>query len=340
MITERQKELLCLLVREYIDTASPVGSHTMVQKYRLPVSSATVRNDMVELEEQGYILRPHTSSGAVPSDLGYRFYVETAAESTDLSQDQQRLIRHQFHQVEMELDQWTRLAAAIMAQTVHTVALVTLPRARESRWRRLEVVSFQDAVAMVIYVMREGQVRQQIIHLGEPMGQESLNVLSAELNDHFEGLSRHQIDGQHAPLNALASGVVEVVLDMMKSADATALERPYVYGLSQMLGQPEFTLTDQVRDIVATLEDGLFLQTLLQETGQPREVRVLIGAENPFGVMQECALILAEYGANTSAFGALGILGPRRMDYGRAIPVIRYISGLMTEMSTDLTSRN
>lgn len=340
MITKRQQGLLRLLVREYIDTASPVGSRAIVQKFDLPVSSATVRNDMVELEVEGYITRPHTSAGAIPTDDGYRYYVETTADTSDISVDFQRTIRHQFHQVELELDQWARLAATVMAQSVHTVALVTLPRHKESKWHRVEVIPFDDTVVMVICVMHEGQVRQQMISLHESSDRKRVDDIASHLNETFQGLTRSEVLKKGSTeLDAVSVQILDIALEMMRAADIADLERPYIYGLSEMLKQPEFTLTDQVREIVETLEDVKFLPTLIGDHSFPQDIRILIGTENPFDGMHDCALILTEYGVASGAVGALGILGPRRMDYRQAIPIIRYVSDLLTELSTDVASR-
>jgi heat-inducible transcriptional repressor len=291
---------------------------------------------MVELEERGYIVRPHSSSGALPSDEGYRYYVRTLTTVTAPEPEERRTIRHQFHQLESELEQWARLAAAIIARTAQNVALVTLPHERESHWHRLEIVGLQASTALLQLGLREPPVRQHILSLGGPVSQESLNALAARLNSLFAGLSHRQIIHREERLEPWEERIADEALGMLAQADAAALERPYFYGLSQLLGQPEFASTDRVRRVVETLEEGRFLQPLLQEPPGGLGVRVIIGEENPDDAMWQCALVLSDYGVEATALGIIGLLGPRRMDYRRAIPTVRYLATLLTELSAGL----
>ncbi len=336
MLTERQKMLLTLIVGEYIQTAAPIGSHTLVQRHRLTLSSATVRNEMMELEEAGYIIRPHTSAGAVPADLGYRLYVESLLATAALSSQEENTIRHQFHQVEMELEQWGRLAAAVMARMAQNVALVTMPRAAETRWRRLELILLHESVVLAILISQEGQVRQQMMQVAEPVTQEDLNALANQVNAALEGLTYRLVRQAPLPRTGWRGTVAAEALDMMAGVDASAQERPHIEGLSLMLSQPEFASTDQVQGIVAALEEGRFLHTLVTDIGSNERLRIVIGAENPEDAMRQCALLLASYGVEGNAVGVIGLLGPRRMDYRRAIPMLGYVAGLLTELNTNL----
>jgi heat-inducible transcriptional repressor len=336
MLTERQKMLLNLVVGEYIQTASPIGSHTLVQRHRLNLSSATVRNEMVELEEAGYVTRPHSSGGAMPTDQGYRLYVESLLATAVLSTQEENTIRHQFHQVEMELEQWSRLAAAVMARMAQNVALVTMPRASETRWRRLELILLHESVILTILISQEGLVRQQMMHAAEQVSQEELNTFANLLNATLAGLTSRQVREAPLPQGGWRGAVIAEALDMMAAADAAAQERPYIEGLSLMLSQPEFSSTDRVQGIVAALEEGRFLRQLVSDIARNERLRIVIGAENPEDAMRQCTLLLANYGVEGNAVGIIGLLGPRRMDYRRTIPMLGYVASLLTELNANL----
>jgi heat-inducible transcriptional repressor len=214
-----------------------------------------------------------------------------------------------------------------------------MARARESRWRRLEIVPVQELTALLVLILQEAQVRQHILLLGGSATEEDLNALATRLNSLYGGLSRREILDREATLEPWEGQVLEEALAMMAAADEATLEPPYVVGLSLMLNQPEFASSRQVRGIVAALEEGRFLKPLLQEVVPQDGVRVLIGQENTEDAMRECSLVLSVYGAARATRGALGILGPRRMDYNRAIPTVRFLAALLTELSTDLWSK-
>src|SRR3990170_5601380 len=193
MLTERRSALLNTIVEEYVDTALPVGSQYIVRKHRMPVSPATVRLEMARLEEDGYITHPHTSAGRVPSDKGYRYYVEALMAEEAVPWQEQETIRHQFHQAGGAVEEWLRLAAAVLAQAVHNIAVVTTPRAPASRLRHIELVSLQEFVALLVLVLQEARVLQRVLAAGESQSQDELTATGHRLTDLFEGL-----DGRRA----------------------------------------------------------------------------------------------------------------------------------------------
>src|SRR5437867_1169276 len=163
MLSERQSQILKVLIGEYVASAIPVGSETLARKYALGVSPATIRNELAELEERAYITHPHTSSGRVPSDKGYRYFVEYLVDEVELPPVERRMIVHQFHQVETDLEEWTRLAASVLARTLHNAAVVTVPLARPARLTRLQLVEVNEHTALLVVVLQQSQVRQQIV---------------------------------------------------------------------------------------------------------------------------------------------------------------------------------
>src|SRR6202051_4570641 len=177
-MSQRKQDILRALVEEYIHSATPVASETLVRKYRLNYSSATVRHELAGLEEANLIHQPHTSAGRVPTDLGYRYFVEHLMEESALSLDEQRLIRHQFYQVQDQLDQWVRLTASVMARLLHNAAVMTQPRSSEGRLKHFEVLSVTDLSAYMVLVLTDGTVKQQRVMLDTAIFQEELSTVA------------------------------------------------------------------------------------------------------------------------------------------------------------------
>src|SRR5438128_5729021 len=193
-LSQRKQQILRAIVDEYIHSATPVASETLVRKYAMNFSSATVRHELAGLEEAHLIYQPHTSAGRVPTDLGYRFFVEYLMEESALSLDEQRLIRHQFYQVQDQLDQWVRLTASVMARLLHSAAVMTSPRADVGRLKHFEVLSVTDITATLVLVLRDGTVKQQRLLLEAPIDQEELSVLAAHLNKLFQEKNAKQVE--------------------------------------------------------------------------------------------------------------------------------------------------
>src|SRR5438876_8192974 len=192
-LSQRKQQILRALVEEYIHSATPVASETLVRKYAMNFSSATVRHELAGLEEAHLIYQPHTSAGRVPTDLGYRYFVEHLMEESALSLDEQRLIRHQFYQVQDQLDQWVRLTASVMARLLHSAAVMTSPRSSEGRLKHFEVLSVTDLSAHLVLVLTDGTVKQQRLLLEAPIQQDELSSLSEQLNQLFHDKNADEI---------------------------------------------------------------------------------------------------------------------------------------------------
>ena len=190
MLTQRRAGILNLVVDEYIDTATPVSSRALVDRHRLDVSTATVRNELARLEQDGYITHPYTSSGRVPSDRGYRLYVEALMDEEPVAADDQRTIEHQFHQSAAGLDEWLSLAAAVLAAWVGNAAVVTQPRAAVARLKHVQLVHLRDDAALVVAVMDDGRVQQRIVPVRVAVDQSQLTARAERLNVLFAGRVR------------------------------------------------------------------------------------------------------------------------------------------------------
>jgi heat-inducible transcriptional repressor len=332
MLTERRSRILRLIVEEYVESAAPVGSDTIARKHRLPVSSATVRNEMARLEEEGYITHPHTSAGRVPSDKGYRYYIEDLMEEQDLSQEEKETIRHQFHQAGRDLEQWVHLSAAVLAQAVRYMAVVTTPRSPHCRFKHLELVSLHDLVALLILVLQDGRLLQQVLTLSEPLSQDELAVAARRLTDLYKGLTASQIESKAVELSALESGVTQEVGALMTAEDEGRYDQACLEGVPLVLGQPEFSRTEKLLDLLTVLDEYSLTRLLPLRSLAGEGVTVLIGRENRADALRECSLLVTRYGVPGALSGALAVVGPTRMRYPRAIPTVRYLSALMSEL--------
>lgn len=333
-MTGRRQAVLGLVVRSYIEKGLPVGSKAFVEAYGLDISAATIRNEMAALEEMGYLTHPHTSAGRVPTDLGYRFFVEHLLGDTELPLAEQYMIRHQFHQAQLELDQWVRLAVAVLAHTTRKAALATPPRARQSKFKHLELIGLRDTVVLLVLVLMGGTVKQQMLALDAAVEQDTLSRLSSQLNEQLYGLVADQISRKIAELPDLGRQVVRIVGEVMDTTDRQADDLVYRDGLMHILQEPVFAEGGQVRGIVQTLE-GPSLAGIVATAAQPLEVggvQVLIGGEGRWREFSDLVLVLSRYGISGGASGLLGVVGPLRMTYDRTIGAVRYVSQLMSDL--------
>jgi heat-inducible transcriptional repressor len=334
-LTPRQQLILGLVIREYIAAAQPVGSKT-IQGYGLGVSSATIRNEMVVLEEYGYLAQPHTSAGRVPTERGYRYFVERLMRESHLPLDEQRTIRHQFHQVGVDLEQWMRLAASVLARTAQSAAVVTSLKTEQCRLRHLELISIRDTLVMLLVVLEGGIVQQQVLSLDEAMSQDTLAQIANRLNDLCVGGSVQRVMSCFRQVGAFEQQVLNVVVQVMKRVDDEAGLHLYRDGLLNILHQPEFSVAESARNVVHLFEDRRLLEDLLTEMLEVGGVQVIIGGEGRWTELRECSLVVSPYGVSGEATGALGVMGPMRMPYSRAISTVRYVAGLLSDLFRDL----
>lgn len=336
-LTERQQTILRLIVQEYVNSAGPVGSKTIVENYNLECSPATVRNEMAVLEEQGYLTHPHTSAGRMPTELGYRYFVEKLMTGVALSVEEQRMIHHQFHQARLELDQWLRLSAAVLAQTSHNASLVTAPKSTRSQLKHLELILIQENVILLILVLEGGTVKQQILTLANAITQEELSPLARHLTELW-----HKADAKKIAISLVnltdevAVQVGGVIVQTMQRIDARHSSDIYHDGLLNILTQPEFKQQAGIQQVIRALEERRLVDQLVGEALQSGGVQIIIGGEGKWEEFSEVGIVLARYGINDEITGAMGVLGPVRMAYGRVVSVVRYMSHLMSDLMSDL----
>src|SRR6185436_5220996 len=210
-LSDRQKTLLLLIIRDYIDTAQPVGSKRLVEHYHLDLSSATIRNEMAALTDMGYLRQPHTSAGRVPSEEGYRYFVSQMMNKAELPESIQATISHQFFQARQGVDQWMTLAASVLAHQSQGVSVVTAPHAERAKYKHVELISTQGRQVLMVLVMAGGEVSQQILTLAEPVSQERLSQTASRLNGLLAGLAVDAIAALPNRSDALDQDILTLV---------------------------------------------------------------------------------------------------------------------------------
>ena len=334
----RSQAILRAVIEEYVTSAQPVGSHALVERYRLGVSSATVRAVLAELEAAGMLTHPHTSAGRVPTEQGYRYYVESIVDSVPLPPVEQLMIRHQFGQVEYASEHWFRLAATTLASVTRAAGLATPAKPSSAHLRRLDLVSISDRLASLILVLREGALKQVLVTLDHPVEQDELSAVANRLNDLLDGHTSEEAAVALAtlddmdPANDLPRRIGERVVRALHEFDGAAIEELFSDGLLNVMAAPEFAQSEKLRRVFAALENRAYLAELITGVAGSGRVCVFIGSENPAEEMADVSLVLAPYGQPGRAVGVVGVLGPTRMAYPHAIGTVRFVSGLMNEL--------
>ena len=337
-LTERQKTLLMLVIRDYIETAQPVGSKALVKRYHLDLSSATVRNELSALDEMGFLRQPHTSAGRVPTEEGYRFFVGQMMHQAELPEAIQHTISHQFYQARPDVEQWMTLAASILAHQSQGVSVVTAPHAEQARFKHVELISTQGRQVLMVMVMAGGEVSQQILTLAEPVSQERLSQTATRLNGLLAGQSVETLSSLPARSDALDQDILILIVQEMRRATDSVSGTIYTDGLTNVLAEPEFAESDDARRALRIFEERSTLQDLLARTSTSSMVgglQVLIGGEGGWEELRQCSMVLARYGVPGLATGMLGVLGPMRMSYAKTIPTVRFVAGLLSNLVND-----
>ena len=334
-LTRRQEEILSLVIRAYTKQPEPVSSQRLVDHYELGVSSATIRNEMSVLEEKGYISAPHTSAGRVPTETGFRYFVRQIVNDDALSTTEQRLIQEKFHSLPRATEQWLRLAATLLARTSQTASLVTPPISDTSRFKHIELISVQGRLALMVLVLQGGVVHQRMLNLADAVPQAKLAEAALHINTHCADLFAHQLRMKAAQFDALEREATELAAEVMDQADNHA-RTIYRDGLSAIIGA--FTDGDGAQQAVRVFEERAFLDMILTDLLEPflNDVRVIVAGDGRWDELSQLSLVLSRYGVPGQMSGAIGVLGPTHINYGRAISSVRYVSSIMTKMLVEL----
>ncbi len=337
-LTERQKTLLLLIIRDHIESAKPASSQKLVEKFHLDLSPATIRNEMAALTEMGYLRQPHTSAGRVPTEEGYRYFVSQMMPNAELPEAVQHTISHQFHQSRADMDQWMTLAASILAHQSQGVSVITAPHAEQSRFKHVELISTQGRQVLMVLVFVGGEVSQQILTLAEPVTQERLSQTATRLNALLAGLAVDKFSSLATPSDPLDQDILTLILQDVRRTSESNSGEIYTDGLTNVLSEPEFAESDEARRALKIFEERSTLRDLLARSTTNTNIgglQVLIGGEGEWEELRQCSMVIARYGVSGIATGTLGVLGPMRMSYTKTIPTVRYVAGLLSNLVND-----
>jgi len=329
-LKERRETVLRVIVEDYITRAAPVASNVIVGKYDLKASPATIRNDTAYLEREGYVLRPHRSAGSIPTDKAYRYYVELIGEEIELPGVEQYLVHQLSREAREELEQWLRTVAALLARLVHNLVVITTPKAVRCRFRHLDLVALQDFMALLIVVLNEARVRRQVLSFDRKVSQDALTKIANRLTSSYDGMTGSQILARREGLSSEERQISESLAQIMTAEDKLDYGEPYLEGLRLLLSQPEFTGSPRALEILEVLEGEDWLSSMLGQESSRGRVQVVIGEENPEPALQDLSLLASQYGVPDKASGILGVIGPKRMDYAKAISSLNCLSALLS----------
>lgn len=343
---ERKQKILKAIVQDYIATAEPVGSRTISKKFELGVSPATIRNEMSDLEELGLIEQPHTSAGRIPSDSGYRYFVNSLMDHGTLTTEEKKKINQEVAGRLGEVQEVIEYTGKLISQVTSLTSLVMGPQTRNSVLKRLYFLPYESGKAIMVTVKENGTVDNNIVDIGEDTTPEELQILANIFNDKMSGTRVQdlkkgllsEIYGELARKRRMIDGMLGILERIFEDKQLDAFEKVYLGGALNMLNQPEFRDLDKVRNLFAVFEENSKLINLLNpgHPGHPEQgLNITIGSENPDEALKDCSVISATYHINGRQIGSIGVLGPTRMDYNKAITIVDYMTKSLTEMLTN-----
>jgi heat-inducible transcriptional repressor len=333
-LSERKMRILKTLIDDYIQTAQPVGSRTISKKHELGLSSATIRNEMADLEEMGYITQPHTSAGRVPSDKGYRFYVDHLMQVETLASDEIKKIRSAIELRLNEIDALINSASDIVSTVTGYTAFALTPLLTKTILRTVQVVQIDERRALVIVVTGGGIVKNSIVRLNTECTSDEMIKLSSFLEEKLSGKIIENIQMPSVDIisreTKVDSNIIECILEglniCLKGTEQSDL---MLHGTTNLLNHPEFSDLLKVKEVLELFSDKDVIKTMISSAMRKSGLQVQIGKENQLGRMQECSVVTTAYGVGNTDVGAFGILGPTRMSYAKVISAMRYIQKLI-----------
>ena len=335
-LDRRKQQILKAVVADYTETGVPVGSNALAHKFMLTWSSATIRNELANLVDVGYLLQPHTSAGRIPTDVGYRYYVDFLMEEEAVPSTVRRQADPVFAQPSMGVEELLESAAQLLATLTDSVSIVTGPTTVSARLKHVDFVSLEPRHALLILVLEGNLIRQQPVELSQEAVQETLSALAAQLNVELKGLDSAAIAAQRAgaipgaaAADTLRDELIDHILTFMRAVDSRQDTMVVHDGVRNLLRQPEFGDVLHLRQVLDIVEEervlGQVLASLELDAGGG-SVQMVIGAENAFEQLHGCSLVLTTYRAGETRRGSIGVLGPTRMRYPQVAPRLRYIS--------------
>jgi len=329
VLNERKKKILQIIIEDYISSAEPVGSRTIVRKYDLGLSPATIRNEMSDLELLGYLEQPHTSAGRIPSAQAYRFYVDALIEPGTLTDNDMALIDGWYNERRRNIDDIFQSTAKILSRMTQNVSMVLTNQQTIANFCYLKFLPLDSQHAILCIVADDGSIDTNVVDIPLGMSSEEMDYLAGKMSKLLE--DRNLSDISVEILQNVHTDVVEdklifssLLQAVRKMTGRRQEQKVFLGGTKQLLNQPEFRDVERVRNLLGILEEEKVLKDLLQG-GEDSGLKVTIGSENKFTGIQDCSMVQATYRLNGQIVGTMAVLGPTRMEYGKVISVMDYL---------------
>ena len=339
---ERRRKILAAVVNDYVKTAEPVGSETLAQRYDFGVKPATIRNELAAMSEMGYLRQPHTSAGRVPSDLGYRYYVNRLMPDPTLGPAETHHARRSYDPYESEVESILQHTCRILSELTSYTSLATTPQMDVTSVKHVALSAVAPGKVLVVTVLNTGHIDHRGLDYPETLPTTDLAAMGNLINARFQGAELGNFAAradEELPLELLRlKGLYKRVATILKQALlSTANDKIYMDGTSRILKQPEFARTERAAWILGVLEHRRALFQILSSALLGKDVAVIIGSENQFEEMRECSFIASHYSVGLRNCGSIGVVGPTRMDYRSAVAAVRFMVSNLSQLLTSLS---
>lgn len=336
-LNEREKSILRSIVQQFILTASPVGSRFIVKKYNIGFSPATVRNIMSDLEESGYINHPHTSAGRVPTDKGYRLYVDSLMEISELNLREKGIINKSFESEISETDHLLKIASQLMSQITRQIACVTYPKLDKGILQKIQLVSLTSTKLLVVLSIKSGLVRTITLEYNIEVKESQLTYIESVLNERLSGLTLNEIrktfKERFKDLDSSDKPIIRIFLDSVDKifVDLKSEDRIFLTGTKNFIRQPEFEDPEKFQSVIELIEDKDIIIHIMEKNKKADDIFISIGKENKDQKLEEYSLVTKEYNFGETS-GTLGIIGPKRMEYSKVVAIVDYIAKMLSDL--------
>ena len=338
MIDDRKNKVLQAIIEDYVATAEPVGSRTIARKYNLGVRAATIRNEMSDLEEMGYLEQPHTSAGRIPSDRGYRYYVDCLMPERPIHPTERELIRRTFQRKIREFDTLVRETARLLSETTQLTAVISGPQFEKAVFKEIRLVPLAHDRALLIYITDSGLVENQVVEVPLEVTMVEFQQVAELLSEHLRGqrvetLSRTALKSLQRELARYGTLLEQALYFLEQKLEPGERHRLYFGGTSHMLDQPEFRDVEKLRGVLSFLEHEDAVAAVLGLDRPTEGVEIQIGEEIRIRELADCSVVTATYRLGDKIIGKMGVIGPRRMEYPKVVSILNAIASYVSEMN-------
>ena len=329
-LTERKLKILQAIISDYVRSAEPVGSRTLSKKYELGISPATIRNEMADLEEMGYLTHPHTSAGRVPSDKAYRLYVNALMEKKELSKEEKLVIAQRLQGSVNEFEKTIEHAAAVLSEITNLTSFAMTPAQNNDTLKFINLLPVDEHTVVLMIVAESGKISNTALRMKVPYTEENLQLLAKTMTYNYKGktiseaLTHNIIESVESDITAMSGLAENVMPNFMKTLEDMLNVNLYMEGLTNIFDIPEYNDLGKAKSFLNMLsqKEDFTRKLLEREDG----IIVTIGEENPDDIMQDCSLITATYHVDGKMVGKIGVIGPTRMQYGEVTSIIEYLT--------------